>query len=149
MSDTDGAAVHFRNREKSGGSSSVKNGSSKNKKDIKNGGDYVKDGLLSGQKMKRVVAPPRSKRIYLIGAFVLSLVVWALLFSGPSAPSHSVGWWDENVYLRFGLQKQTYAVVLDAGSTGTRVLAFAFHQSVKGKSIPKKNSIIIYLNCFF
>jgi len=49
-----------------------------------------------------------------------------------SGPSHSVNWWDENIHLPFGLQKKTYAVVIDAGSTGSRVLAFEFHQSIKG-----------------
>jgi hypothetical protein len=124
MTDSDDS-VHIRNREKSSKTSnkSASNGSNSNSKD-----------KSSKDKMKRVPGGPRprSKKTLFIGIFVLCLIAWTVIFSGSSATSHSVGWWDENVYLRFGLQKQAYAVVLDAGSTGTRVLAFAFHQSVNG-----------------
>jgi hypothetical protein len=34
-----------------------------------------------------------------------------------------------------GLQKHSYAVIIDAGSTGSRVLAFTFHESITGKLV--------------
>lgn len=40
----------------------------------------------------------------------------------------------DKVAFILGLQKHSYAVVIDAGSTGSRVLAFTFHESV-GKSV--------------
>ncbi|KAF4525597.1 hypothetical protein B566_EDAN015535 [Ephemera danica] len=36
----------------------------------------------------------------------------------------------DNLALKLGLQKHVYAVVIDAGSTGSRVLAFTFHKSL-------------------
>lgn len=122
----DSEDVHLRSREKtSNGSGSAS---------LSTNGDNFKNKAKL-DKMKRIpgASRPRSKKVILFGIFVLVLLAWALFFSGPSVPNHSVGWWDENVYLRFGLSKEAYAVVLDAGSTGTRVLAFAFHQSVNGK----------------
>ncbi|XP_071441878.1 ectonucleoside triphosphate diphosphohydrolase 5-like isoform X2 [Hetaerina americana] len=38
----------------------------------------------------------------------------------------------DNLALTLGIQKHTHAVVIDAGSTGSRVLAFTFHQSYDG-----------------
>lgn len=39
----------------------------------------------------------------------------------------------DNIALSLGLQTHVYAVVIDAGSTGSRVLAFTFHKSLLGK----------------
>ena len=41
----------------------------------------------------------------------------------------------DNLAVILGLQKHSYAVIIDAGSTGSRVLAFTFHESVIGKSV--------------
>lgn len=45
----------------------------------------------------------------------------------------------DKVAFTMGLQKHSYAVIIDAGSTGSRVLAFTFHESVIGKSVTYNN----------
>jgi ectonucleoside triphosphate diphosphohydrolase 5/6 len=45
----------------------------------------------------------------------------------------------DKVAFGLGLQKHSYAVIIDAGSTGSRVLAFTFHESVIGKSVTYYN----------
>lgn len=106
-------------------------------------GSPTGNGEAKNGNMKRATTAPRAKgrKVILIGLLVIGLLVWAAFFSGPSGPTHSVGWWDENVALRFGLSKEAYAVVLDAGSTGTRVLAFAFHQSLSDNNLKLKNEL--------
>lgn len=39
----------------------------------------------------------------------------------------------DNVAKTFGYNEPVHAVVIDAGSTGSRVLAFTFHKSYLGK----------------
>lgn len=41
----------------------------------------------------------------------------------------------DKVAFTLGLQKHSYAVIIDAGSTGSRVLAFTFHESVIDKNL--------------
>jgi len=47
------------------------------------------------------------------------------------SPHHSTNFLDR-VSLSLGLQEPVYTVVIDAGSTGSRVLAFTFHRSLSG-----------------
>lgn len=46
-------------------------------------------------------------------------------------PHHSTNFLDK-LSLSLGLQEHVYTVVIDAGSTGSRVLAFTFHRSLSG-----------------
>lgn len=46
--------------------------------------------------------------------------------------SHKTGSLD-SIALAVGLHKRIYTVVIDAGSTGSRVLASCLHESVVGK----------------
>lgn len=39
----------------------------------------------------------------------------------------------ERIASKFGYQNEQYAVIFDAGSTGSRVLAYKFHRSILGK----------------
>lgn len=39
----------------------------------------------------------------------------------------------DSIAKKFGYYKPVHAVVIDAGSTGSRVLAFTFHESYFGK----------------
>lgn len=122
---------NIRNRERASsgvaGSSST-NGSVGDKKGSKLKDDYA----TGGARMKRGSSPKRG--LYFLGVCLLGFLTWSFMFSGTTNPSHSVTWWDENVHLRFGFQKLSYAVIIDAGSTGTRVLGFEFHQSLTGKN---------------
>ena len=122
MSSSPSSSSQVRNREKLLSSSSS-NGRHKEDNDI-----------AADRKMKRGGAGRTGRKFYVICVLLLLGVCWGLFFSGGAAPGHSVGWWDEAVYLPLGLSRESYAVVLDAGSTGTRVTAFAFHQSVNGRS---------------
>lgn len=121
MSDSD---HNIRNRERS---SSGVNGSER-----KSSGKGVDDqGFIKGSpKMKRVSSSKRG--LYFLGVCLVGFLTWTLVLNNTNSSSHAVNWWDENVHLRFGFQKLTYAVIIDAGSTGTRVLGFEFHQSLKG-----------------
>ena len=38
----------------------------------------------------------------------------------------------ENLVSKFGYERPQYAVIIDAGSTGSRVLAYKFHKSYIG-----------------
>jgi len=42
-----------------------------------------------------------------------------------------------------GLQKHSYAVIIDAGSTGSRVLAFTFHESVIDKNLKLDHELFV------
>lgn len=125
MSDAD---HNIRNRERT--SSGAANGSSslRERKDKKGAGDanYAKGPST----MKRGSTSKRG--LYFLVLCLVGFATWTVIFSNTNSASHSVTWWDENVHLRFGFQKLTYAVIIDAGSTGTRVLGFEFHQSLKG-----------------
>ena len=53
---------------------------------------------------------------------------------GWRAPHHSTNFLDK-LSLTLGLQEHVYTVVIDAGSTGSRVLAFTFHRSLSGENL--------------
>ncbi|XP_046382642.1 ectonucleoside triphosphate diphosphohydrolase 5-like isoform X2 [Ischnura elegans] len=61
--------------------------------------------------------------IIVVGSYYQALP-WNVYSHGTSAL--------DNLALSLGIQKHTHAVVIDAGSTGSRVLAFTFHQSYDG-----------------
>lgn len=46
---------------------------------------------------------------------------------------HRTGYID-NIAKQVGIHKNKYAVIIDAGSTGTRILAFSFQESIIGMS---------------
>ena len=101
-----------------------------------NGANHSKQGQSSRRASDNMLRPSVFTRRSTIVVILLtiSLIFWASLSGSPVMPNHSVNWWDENFHLRFGLQRQVYAVVIDAGSTGSRVSGFAFHQAIKGNS---------------
>lgn len=130
-------SAQVRNRERIKGSTNG-HGSSSSKASL-NGSRVTKE--TDGE----MIRPPLLSRklTLVIALFFFAIFFWAFGLSGNDndGPSHSVNWWDENVHLRFGLQKKTYAVVIDAGSTGSRVLAFEFHQSIKDRNLKLKSQL--------
>lgn len=67
-------------------------------------------------------------------------MILGILFIGlyfdmlPWSPyTHATNALDKVAFI-LGLQKHSYAVIIDAGSTASRVLAFTFHESIIGKS---------------
>lgn len=55
----------------------------------------------------------------------------------------------ERIASKFGYQNEQYAVIFDAGSTGSRVLAYKFHRSILGKlfySISLVNKKVCFLD---
>ena len=61
--------------------------------------------------------------------------------TGWKTPHHSTNVLDK-MSVVLGLQEHAYTVVIDAGSTGSRVLAFTFHRSLSGNSIKNLKDII-------
>ena len=68
------------------------------------------------------------------------------------SPHHSTNFLDR-ISLSLGLQEPVYTVVIDAGSTGSRVLAFTFHRSLSGteRFIVRgiRRVIFLYLSRFY
>ncbi|XP_046664225.1 ectonucleoside triphosphate diphosphohydrolase 5 isoform X3 [Homalodisca vitripennis] len=56
--------------------------------------------------------------------------------------THTTGTLD-SIALTLGLHKSIYAVVIDAGSTGSRVLALSFHQSILDDSLKLDDELFI------
>lgn len=54
--------------------------------------------------------------------------------------NHATNFLDKVAFV-LGLQKHSYAVIIDAGSTGSRVLAFTFHESIIGKYVIYNNIV--------
>jgi len=54
--------------------------------------------------------------------------------TGWKSPHHSTNFLDK-MSVPLGLQEHVYTVVIDAGSTGSRVLAFTFHRSLSDRSV--------------
>jgi len=134
MSDRKGSpSSTLRNRDVSKSGKSAKNGSSA----VRGEGAKVK---ATGGGMGR-----RRSWIWFPVLLFIGISYWLITREDPSVPKHSVNWWDENVHLPLGFQKRTYAVIIDAGSTGSRVLAFAFHQNLKGKIFLKAVESTLFL----
>ncbi|XP_049841284.1 ectonucleoside triphosphate diphosphohydrolase 5 isoform X1 [Schistocerca gregaria] len=57
-------------------------------------------------------------------------------------PGHATNVLD-NIAYSLGIQKHVYAVIIDAGSTGSRVLAFAFHESVIDKNLKLDDELFV------
>jgi len=72
--------------------------------------------------------------------YTLVILISVLLISvmlnntGLRSPHHSTNLLDK-VSVVLGLQEHAYTVVIDAGSTGSRVLAFTFHRSLPDRSV--------------
>lgn len=142
MSDT----VHFRNRERASSSKSggQRDDSGSDSNGYSNGPsvDNAKNPNSARKKGTTMKRPTSSRRLlYVLIVLILGLLGWTCLAGYNETPSHSVNWWDENIHLRFGLQKLVYAVVIDAGSTGTRVMGLQFHQSIKDSNLKLKNEL--------
>ena len=70
-------------------------------------------------------------------SFQLIWIFFPVMFNntmGWRAPHHSTNFLDK-LSLTLGLQEHVYTVVIDAGSTGSRVLAFTFHRSLSGENL--------------
>ncbi|XP_046462499.1 ectonucleoside triphosphate diphosphohydrolase 5-like [Daphnia pulex] len=69
-----------------------------------------------------------------IALSVLIATVMVNNSTGWISPHHSTNFLDK-LSLSLGLQEHVYTVVIDAGSTGSRVLAFTFHRSLSDRSV--------------
>ncbi|KAG8227954.1 hypothetical protein J437_LFUL008761, partial [Ladona fulva] len=92
--------------------------SSKHSQQSKNG-----KGALSLQKFFLILIIFVTSIIIIIGSYY-QVLPWSVYTHGTNAL--------DNLALTLGIQKHTHAVIIDAGSTGSRVLAFTFHQSYGG-----------------
>lgn len=93
------------------------------------------EGSPTATRRVKVYGPSRSQKrclVYTTILLVISSVFGYLLIL--LSTSHKTGTID-SILLSLGLHKNVYAVVIDAGSTGSRVLALSFHQSVFDESL--------------
>ncbi|XP_069684351.1 ectonucleoside triphosphate diphosphohydrolase 5 isoform X2 [Periplaneta americana] len=59
-----------------------------------------------------------------------------------SAYTHATNALDRVAFM-LGLQKHSYAVIIDAGSTGSRVLAFTFHESIIDRNLKLDHELFV------
>jgi hypothetical protein len=76
------------------------------------------------------------KLLLLMLVFWAALVVWLVSVSLNNvwpfkSSSHGAGVLDR-LSVMLGVQEEVHAVIIDAGSTGSRVLAFTFFRSIAG-----------------
>jgi len=76
------------------------------------------------------------RMVFYTTILVTSLLLAAVMLNntGWKSPHHSTNMLDK-VSVALGLQEHAYTVVVDAGSTGSRVLAFTFHRSLSDHSV--------------
>nr|CAD7397885.1 unnamed protein product [Timema poppensis] len=55
---------------------------------------------------------------------------------------HAVSTLDKLAFL-LGLQKQVYGIIIDAGSTGSRVLAFTFHETYLDRTLKLDSELFV------
>lgn len=86
-------------------------------------------------------------RMAFSGAVILLGVLVILVFfnnnMGWRSAHHSTNLLDK-MSLALGLQEDVYTIVIDAGSTGSRVLAFTFHRSLSDQSVKLDNEFYRY-----
>lgn len=77
------------------------------------------------------------RMLFITTVISLSALIAIVMFNntmGWITPHHSTNFLDK-LSLSLGLQEHVYTVVIDAGSTGSRVLAFTFHRSLSDRSV--------------
>ncbi|XP_063229353.1 ectonucleoside triphosphate diphosphohydrolase 5 isoform X2 [Bacillus rossius redtenbacheri] len=83
--------------------------------------------------------------LILISFVALTLVVGSYYKALPwSLQSHATNTLDAVAY-SLGLQKHVHAIIIDAGSTGSRVLAFTFHESLLDGTLRLDNELFVQI----
>ncbi|XP_021913733.1 ectonucleoside triphosphate diphosphohydrolase 5 isoform X1 [Zootermopsis nevadensis] len=82
---------------------------------------------------------------FILTAFVVvsTIVIGSYFDVLPWSPyTHATNVLDKVAFI-LGLQKHSYAVIIDAGSTASRVLAFTFHESVFDKNLKLDHELFV------
>ncbi|XP_054262110.1 ectonucleoside triphosphate diphosphohydrolase 5 isoform X2 [Macrosteles quadrilineatus] len=101
------------------------------------------EGSPTAPRRVKVYGPSRSQKRCLVYStiFLLITLVFGYLLILLST-SHKTGAID-SILLTLGLHKSVYAIVIDAGSTGSRVLALSFHQSLLDSSLKLDDELFV------
>lgn len=102
---------------------------------LSNGKDKSKYGLYGG-------VPGKTQRICLLFGCFLGLSTFLVCYYQLNYARlfHRAGYID-HIAKHVGIHKNKYVIIIDAGSTGSRILAFSFHESIIDGSIKIENSI--------
>lgn len=108
--------------------------------------DQNSDGRVSSpstQRRNKISGPSKlQKRCLIYGTLVFLITLFLAYEFLPIGGSHKTGALD-NLALAVGLHNRIYAVIIDAGSTGSRILALSFHQSVIDGSLKLDDELFL------
>uniref|UniRef100_A0A1B6DXP7 nucleoside diphosphate phosphatase n=1 Tax=Clastoptera arizonana TaxID=38151 RepID=A0A1B6DXP7_9HEMI len=102
-----------------------------------------RSGSPSSTRRSKPSGPSKTQKQCLIySVIIIALTIFFTYTILSYGGSHKTGTLD-SIALALGLHKNIYVVIIDAGSTGSRVLALSFHQSVIDSSLKLEGELFV------